>query len=201
MEEPTPGPVRLSDFRLPGDEAIFHALNGLKLPWLDALMVFVTSREFGVLCGIGVVAWVAGSLRRHALRPLLQAGLALLLTDRVGHVLLKPWLGRSRPCYSLPKGAFRQLADAGNLGSLPSLHAANAFAVAVAVTLVWPMAGRVLFPVAALIAVSRVFVGVHWPSDVLFGALFGSGVALLIHLAVGRILRARKSVAAVVPER
>jgi undecaprenyl-diphosphatase len=183
----------VNDLRLPGDEAIYHALNGLKAPWLDALMVLVTGREFGVACGLLLLLWVVGSLRRHALRPVLQASLALLISDRVGHALLKPWFGRLRPCFALPKGTFRQLVEVGNSGSLPSLHAANSFAVAVAVTLVWPLAGRVVLPIATLIAISRVFVGVHWPSDVVLGALFGSAVALAIHLVAGRIVRARSA--------
>ena len=184
------------DFRLPGDEAIFRALNGLKVPWVDAVMVFATSKEFGLTAALLVGVWVIGSLRRHALRPAFEAGLAVLITDRVGHTIIKPWIGRFRPCYALPEGTFRQLADAGNQGSLPSLHSSNAFAVAMAVTLCWPMAGRVLFPFAALIAVSRVFVGVHWPSDVAAGALFGCAVAFIIHVIVGRLLKLRKPRAA-----
>lgn len=180
------------DFRLPGDEAIFRALNGLKVPWVDAVMVFATSKAFGLAAAFLVGLWVIGSLRRHALRPAFEAGLAVLITDRVGHAIIKPLIGRFRPCYALPKGTFRQLADAGNQGSLPSLHSANAFAVAMAVTLCWPMAGRVLFPFAALIAISRVFVGVHWPSDVALGALFGCAVAFVIHVIVGRLLELRK---------
>lgn len=178
------------DFRLPGDEAVYTALNQLKVPTLDALMVFVSTREFGAVAAIFVVVWVVGSLRNRAVRPLVQAAIAFGLTDRLGHVFAKPWFGRIRPCYALAKGTYRQLVEVGNAGSMPSLHAANAFAVAMAVTLVWPAAGKLLLPVAALIAISRVFVGVHWPSDVLAGALFGSLVALVVHL-VGRVIHAR----------
>lgn len=182
----------MRDFRLPGDETVFHALNGLKLPWLDAVMVFATSREFGLATALFAGLWVLGSLRKAAIRAAAQAGLAVLITDRVGHAVIKPLIGRIRPCYALPKGTFRQLAEAGNAGSLPSLHAANAFAVAMAVTLVWPYSARVMFPLAALIAVSRVFVGVHWPSDVAAGALFGCAVSALIHFTVTVLLKHRQ---------
>ncbi|MBK7865042.1 MAG: phosphatase PAP2 family protein [Archangiaceae bacterium] len=187
----------MKDFRLPFDEPIFHALNGLKSPLVDAVMVFASSREFGFACAGLLVLWVVGTLRRDALRPVLQFGLALLATDRFGHEVLKPWIGRIRPCYAMVQGTFRQLCEVGNAGSMPSLHSANAFAAAVAVTLAWPYAGWVLFPVATLIAVSRIFVGVHWPSDVLVGAAYGSVVALLLHLVVGRFVRARKPAAPV----
>jgi undecaprenyl-diphosphatase len=63
---------------------------------------------------------------------------------------------------------------------MPSLHAANAFAVATLITALVPRAGRVTYPVAALIALSRVGVGVHWPSDVAVGSLFGLTVGATI---------------------
>jgi len=179
------------DLRFPGDEAVYHALNGLRWPWLDAVMVFASSREFGYTAALLLTVWLFGSLRRRALRPVLQAAVALTIADRVGHELLKPLIGRIRPCYCLPAGSFRKLVDVGNFGSLPSLHSANAFAVAMAVTLCWPYAGRFVFPLAALIAISRVFVGVHWPSDVVAGALFGCLVAVLVHLAVAGVKRVR----------
>jgi undecaprenyl-diphosphatase len=180
------------DYRLPGDDVIFQALNGLKNPTVDAVMVFVTGREFGIIAQAMVALWVITGLRRHAVRPVLQAALAYGITDFVGARVLKPWFDRERPCFVLPKGTFRQLVDIGHSGSMPSLHAANSFAVAMAITLVWPAAGRVVFPVAVLVALSRIFVGVHWPSDVLAGALYGALVAVLIHL-IGRKIRVRDS--------
>ena len=74
----------------------------------------------------------------------------------------------------------RVVAPAANVGSMPSLHSANAFAVATVTALLVPRAGWVTYPLAALIAISRVGVGVHWPSDILAGAVIGSVVGWVV---------------------
>jgi undecaprenyl-diphosphatase len=63
---------------------------------------------------------------------------------------------------------------------MPSLHAANAFAFALLIALQWPAFGIPSLALAFLIGISRIYVGVHWPSDVVAGALWGSAVSLLI---------------------
>ncbi|MGO8970796.1 MAG: phosphatase PAP2 family protein, partial [Myxococcaceae bacterium] len=68
---------------------------------------------------------------------------------------------------------------ATNSGALPSLHAANWFAAVTPVAVAAPAAAPVLFALAALAGLSRVVAGVHWPSDVLVGALLGVAMGLL----------------------
>ncbi|PJE96282.1 phosphatase PAP2 family protein [Streptomyces carminius] len=70
--------------------------------------------------------------------------------------------------------------------SFPSNHATVAAAAAVAVVLVWRTAGRLVLPLAALTAFSRVFLGVHYPHDVVAGALLGAAVVPLVAWAAVR---------------
>jgi membrane-associated phospholipid phosphatase len=70
--------------------------------------------------------------------------------------------------------------------SFPSGHATTAFAAAVALSLLVPRTGWLAIPLAAVIAYSRVYLGVHYWSDVIAGALIGSAVAVLVVVAVRR---------------
>ncbi len=170
----------LTDWRVPGEEAWFEAVNGYENPALESLYVAASSREFGVLCGAVMIAWLLVRLRRRAGWALGAFGVTVALVDGVGSRVLKPWVGRMRPSFALPHDLVRVLAPASNSGSMPSLHAANAFAVATVMALALPNAGWVTYPLAAFIALSRVGVGVHWPSDIAAGALYGVCVGALV---------------------
>lgn len=130
-------------------------------------------------------------LRRRAVLPIAQLAAAIGLADSLGARVLKPWFGRMRPSFALTEPLVRVLSPAANVGSMPSLHSANAFAMATVVTLAIPRAGFVAVPLATLIALSRVGVGVHWPSDVLAGALYGAGVGATIVFLSRRVLQRR----------
>jgi undecaprenyl-diphosphatase len=88
-----------------------------------------------------------------------------------------------RPCYALPPGTFRWLVPASDVGSLPSLHAANFFALATVAAAVDRRLGLAAVAVAAAVAWARVHGGVHWPSDVVAGAAWGALCGALARLA------------------
>jgi undecaprenyl-diphosphatase len=168
----------LSDYRAPGDVSVLQALNLTPHPWLDRVMIVVTGRPFEIGVAVFVSLLLGARLGRRALPAVILAWLAVAISDLVAHWLFKPLFARLRPCYALTPGQFRQLVLADNSGSLPSSHASNSFAFATVISLCYPALAPVVLPVAALIAMSRVFVGVHWPSDVLAGALWGTFIAL-----------------------
>lgn len=147
----------------------------------------MSATSFGALClalAFGAILW---QHRRRAFWPLFTAAMALGATDLIGAQLLKPWFHRLRPCYALPSGTFHVWLPAANAGSMPSLHAANAFAVAWVLSRVVPRWGWSAYAMATLMALSRVVVGVHWPSDVLAGSLYGTGVGALATVLAQRL--------------
>jgi undecaprenyl-diphosphatase len=99
---------------------------------------------------------------------------------------LKAATGRPRPFETLPQADPLIGATIGQ--SMPSGHAATSFAGAVVLTYLLPRSAPYLFLLATAIAFSRIYVGVHYPSDVLAGAALGAAVGLA-GLALLRLLR------------
>jgi undecaprenyl-diphosphatase len=166
------------DFRLPGDTALFEFLNGLESTALDQAFRIASMPVFGFGVAGALGLWLATTYQVRALRPVAQAVLSAGVADLFGFRVLKPLIARTRPNYALSQDAARVLADAANVGSMPSLHAATSFAVATTLAILSPQIGRVALPIAAFIALSRVGVGVHWPSDVVVGAVYGAALAI-----------------------
>lgn len=157
------------------DEAIFRALNRDAGPLLDGATVVLSSRAFGVAVAVALavaIGLLAAGRRRLAL--LVAFAAALILSDLAGARILRPLFGRMRPCFALPPAAVRVVVRAADVGSLPSLHASNLFAMA---TVAWTASRRLgvaAVAIAAAVAWSRVHGGVHWPTDVLAGAGWGA---------------------------
>jgi undecaprenyl-diphosphatase len=168
------------------DVELFELLNSkLTHPALDALMPALTSsatyRVPLLLAALALIVW--GTRRqRHVLLGLV---VCVGLTDLVSSRLVKPIAGRLRPSFTQPE--VRLLIGAKRSFSMPSSHAAN-LSAATWCLLRGRAPGALVAGMAAvliLISYSRIYVGVHYPSDVLAGALLG---ALLAEGAV-RLLR------------
>jgi len=102
--------------------------------------------------------------------------------------LLKDATGEERPAFRYPEP--RALLHAPHTGSFPSGHAATSFASAAVLSVFAPRLAPGFILLAAAIGFSRVYVGVHYPLDVVGGAVLGVAVAaVLLRLAGGRLGR------------
>lgn len=165
--------------------AVLDALQGVHAPWLDAVMVAVSA--FGN-AGVG---WVVLGLVLICFKRYRRAGIAVVVAVVAAGVLSKLILGelilRPRPCDVNPEVPLLIPRPFGT--SFPSGHASSAFA-AVAVLVAFRMPKALTIPacvIAVLVAASRLYLYVHYPTDVLAGVLLGT----LVGVACWALMRPR----------
>lgn len=159
-----------------------HMLQNLQQDWLDSVMIFFT--------GIGEagICWILLGLALTAIKRTRRCGLTVLvsmaLTYLLGNILLKNIIGRPRPF--IVDTSVTLLIEKPSEYSFPSGHTASSFAAAAAVFAYYRVPGLLAFLVAALIAFSRMYLFVHYPTDILGGILLGTADAWLVTLVFYR---------------
>ena len=170
------------------DRQLLLAINRAHSPLLDAVMVFASNRLVWFPVYAVLIGWLVYYFRRRALLLLPLVVAAVSLADSITSRLFKPFFGRPRPCHDGRLVGLLHLPDGcGGMFGFLSSHAANSMALAVFLALVLP-AGRFRgLKIAAaawcfLLSYSRMYLGAHYPTDVLGGAAVG---ALMGGLAAG----------------
>jgi undecaprenyl-diphosphatase len=151
---------------------IFYFFNHtISLPILDKFFSLITSVNnwyiaYVILLGVG---WTKGGKRGKI--AVIGVILLIIVSDQTGYRLLKELFARPRPCDILTN----VITPVGCTGtySFPSNHALNNFAAAFFFYKLFPKLKWVLFITAGLVAISRVYLGLHYPSDIIGGALIG----------------------------
>lgn len=161
------------------DTALLYQVNGAHHPLLDALMLFVTDiKRTGLVLLViwGGLLWKGGAKGRTVAFLLIPL---ILLTDQLSSHVLKELFGRVRPCEALE--GVRTIDGCRHSASFPSSHAVNTFAAAALFSLFYRRwVPWVAFALAALVSYSRIYLGLHYPSDVLGGAVIGAVCALVM---------------------
>lgn len=162
--------------------ALFQFINQKAVyPGLDPLMRLLSSEVLWVMVALIVSAWGFISKKKGFAKAFWALVAAVALADSIAYRLLKPIIDRDRPCYS---HEVRLVADScGSSFGFPSNHAANGMAV---VTMVYLFHRRrrlalALLALVFLVGYSRIYLGVHYPGDILVGYLLGGLISLLLY--------------------
>jgi membrane-associated phospholipid phosphatase len=171
------------------DRYAFEAINsGMSNPFLDWLMPFFRNGYIWAPVYMFFAVFVIRNFGTKGIYIVLFGITAFLLSDQISSNVIKPLIGRPRPCvdpYMI--GHVKSLVPCGAGFSFPSSHATNHFAFSVFIILVLPVTMRWVLPVcltwAAGVAFAQIYVGLHYPVDTITGALLGSIIGYSIGTA------------------
>jgi len=159
------------------DRTLFHFINGtLSNSIFNVIMPIITNQD---VWAIPIFLLVLGLLIKGGKKGRITVAIlifAIITTDAIAAQLIKPLIGRLRPSYALTD-SINLLVSKGGKYSFVSNHAANMFCAATVLTYFFPNWKNVLYALALIVAFSRVYVGVHYPGDIIFGGVFGFGIA------------------------
>lgn len=168
------------------DEKLLLFFNGLNTPWLDSAMFFLTDGRTWLPLFLITIIFIIVKFRGKGFFILLFIGLVIALGDQISSSLLKPLVGRLRPSHEPHLEGILHIVNnyKGGLFSFVSSHATNSFGVA---TMLWLLIGKqykwisLFFVWAAIFSFTRIYLGVHYPSDIIAGAALGIALALGIN--------------------
>jgi undecaprenyl-diphosphatase len=170
------------------DTELFLFLNRLHVPWLDPVMWFLSLTKVWIPLYLLLAGWVIYRYRRLSWVVLLAIGLTIVLSDRISSGVIKPAVCRLRPSHepALRDKVYIVNDYRGGKYGFVSSHAANTFALAMLMSLLvrkrrWVV---LFFLWAFLVSYSRIYLGVHYPCDILGGALVGMVCAYIVFRAM-----------------
>lgn len=176
------------------DESLFFFLNGLHSPWMDTIMYYASEKYTWLPLYAFLLALIIREYGWQTIAWLVAIALAITLADQITSGFMKPFFERFRPSRDpeFAEGLVHIVNDyRGGRFGFASSHAANSFATATILHLILRPAYRYtgwLFVFAAFVSYSRIYLGVHYPGDVLVGGLIGAGGAWLSYTITRKVM-------------
>lgn len=165
------------------DQQLFLTLNSANSPFLDKIMYFLSMIPVWAPLYLAILLWLGYTYKRKFLILVLFIAVAITLSDQIS-VIFKNSVERLRPCHEpslegmvhLVKGA------CGGMYGFVSSHAANSFNAAILSLLLIRKTWYSVFIIvwASVVSYSRIYLGVHYPGDVICGMILGITIGLMI---------------------
>jgi len=160
------------------DRKLLLLINGWNSPWADQIMWGLSATITWIPVYLFLLIILIRREKKYAWLPILLAALLITVSDRTSVLFFKDVFLRYRPCHNLELDGMVHLVKGycGGMYGFVSSHAVNFFALAVYFSFYFKKRWITFafFTGAILISYSRVYLGVHYPADVIVGALWGS---------------------------
>lgn len=157
------------------DATVFHLINGWDLGFLDTVLVISRNKFIWIPLYVAIVVYMAVRWKKQSWLPILFSVLTVVCSDGTSSHLIKKTVERPRPCHTLEQINLRVKCGSGY--SFTSSHATSHMALAVFWVQLFTFWGRHrwwFLPWAIIIGFAQIFVGVHYPLDVLSGFVVGA---------------------------
>lgn len=173
------------------DTQLFTFLNGINSPFMDTVMFWISHKYTWVPLYAFFLYLIIKTYKWKSIFIILGVVLLIFMSDKIS-VFFKDYFERFRPCHEPSLEGLVHIVKnkcGGKFGFVSS-HAANSFALATFLSLIFK--GKIkYFPIiliawASIVAYSRVYLGVHYPGDIICGALLGTGIAFFVYFVLKR---------------
>ncbi len=179
------------------DTSLFLFLNGHNTPFWDAVMLFFSGKLSWLPLYLILAYAIAKKYKWTAIWWLVAIGFVVLASDQLSVQLFKNVFQRLRPCHDPDlMGMIHLVGRCGGKFGFVSSHAANTFGVAVFLSLLFKKGWFSLSIIfwALVVSFSRIYLGVHFPADVICGGILGAGVGIAIFVISDTLINRKKLV-------